>query len=89
MAASQIKKPAGYRLVKTCFLKQAWVRFVAKQENLQGTGRLHSLVHIFVQRSDAQAMFEDYILWYGMQTDGLICVLNAKKPEVLWRLAKL
>ena len=51
------------------------MRFVAKQENLRGTGRLHSFVHIFVPRSDAQAMFEDSILWYGrpfMQTEGLI-----------------
>ena len=83
MAASQTKKPAGYRLVKTCSLffwpstdtrdkrrqshllvKQAWVRFVAKQENLQGTGILHALVHIFAPRSGAQAMSENSILWY-------------------------
>ena len=60
------------------------MRFVAKQENLRGTGRLHSFVHIFVPRSDAQAMFEDSILWYGrpfMQTEGLICVLHAKSRK--------
>ena len=60
------------------------MRFVAKQENLRGTGRLHSFVHIFVPRSDAQAMFEDSIVWYGrpfMQTEGLICVLHAKNPK--------
>ena len=28
--------------------------FVAKQENLRGTGRLHALAHIFVARSDAK-----------------------------------
>ena len=42
-------------------LKQAWVRFVAKQDNLRVTGRLHALVHIFVARSDAQAKLDDSI----------------------------
>ena len=93
------KKPAGFRLVKTCSLffwpstdtrekrrqslllvwdavhqahpliciekkntlKQAWVRFMAKQENLRGTCRLHALVHVFVSRSDAQAKLDDSI----------------------------
>ena len=57
---------------------------MTKQENLRGTGRLHSLVHIFAPRSGAQAMSEDSILWYGrpfMQTDGLICVLHAKNRK--------
>ena len=57
------------------------MRFVAKQENLQGTGILHALVHIFAPRSGAQAMSENSILWYRrpfMDTDGLICVLHAK-----------
>ena len=36
-------------------LKQALVRFVAKQENLRGTDRLHALVCIFVPSSDARA----------------------------------
>ena len=65
-------------------LKQAWVRFLSKQENLRGTGRLHSLFHFFVPRSDTQAMFEDSIKWYGrpfMQTDGLICVLHANNRK--------
>ena len=55
------------------------VRFVAKQENLRGTGRLHALVHIFVARSDAQAALKDSISRYGrtfMQTDWLFCVLH-------------
>ena len=58
--------------------------FVAKQENLRGTGRLHALFHFFVSRSDTQAMFEDSIWWYGrpfMQTDGLICVLHANNRK--------
>ena len=42
-------------------LKQAWVRFVAKHDNLRVTGRLHALVHIFVARSDAQAKLDDSI----------------------------
>ena len=53
--------------------------FVAKQENLRGTGRLHALAHIFVARSDAQAELEDSISRYGrlfMQTDWLFCVLH-------------
>ena len=53
--------------------------FVAKQENLRGTGRLHALVHIFVPRSDAQAELADSISRYGrpfMQTDWLFCVLH-------------
>ena len=65
-------------------LKQAWVRFVAKQDNLRVTGRLHALVHIFAPRSGAQALSEDSILSYGspfMQTDGLICVLHAKNRK--------
>ena len=33
--------------------------FVAKQENLRGTGRLHALVHVFVSRSDAKAELEE------------------------------
>ena len=60
------------------------VLFVAKQENMRGTGRLHTLVHIFAPRSGAQALSEDSILWYGrpfMQTDGLICVLHAKNRK--------
>ena len=55
------------------------VRFVAKQENLRGTGRLHVLVHIFVARFDAQAELKDSISRYGrtfMQTDWLFCVLH-------------
>ena len=55
------------------------VRFVAKQENLRGTGRLHALVHIFVTRFDAQAELKDSISRYGrtfMQTDWLFCVLH-------------
>ena len=55
--------------------------FVAKQENLRDTGRLHAIVHIFPPRSGVQAMSEDSIWWYGrpfMQTDGLICVLHVK-----------
>ena len=65
-------------------LCRIWVRFLAKQENLRGTGRLHPLVHISLPRSDAQAMFEDSIVWYGrpfMQTDGLICVLHANNRK--------
>ena len=53
--------------------------FVAKQENLRGTGRLHALVHIFVARSDAHTELEDSISRYGrsfMQTDWLFCVLH-------------
>ena len=53
--------------------------FVAKQENLRDTGRLHALVHIFVASSDAQAELEDSIPRYGrsfMQTDWLFCVLH-------------
>ena len=60
-------------------LKQACVRFVAKQDNLRGTGRLHALVHIFVAPSGAQAELEDSISRYGrpfMQTDCLVCVLH-------------
>ena len=55
------------------------VRFVAKQENQRGTGRMHALVNIFVARSDAQAELKDSILRYGrtfMQTDWLFCVLH-------------
>ena len=55
------------------------MRFVAKQDNLRGTGRLHALVHIFVALSDAQAELEDSISRYGrpfMQTDCLVCVLH-------------
>ena len=48
-------------------LKQAWVRFLVKQENLRGTGKLYALVHIFVPRSDAQAKLEDSIGCYGKQ----------------------
>ena len=73
-------------------LKHACVRFLVKQENLRDTGRLHALIHIFVPRSDAHAKLSDSISRYGkpfMQTDGLICVLHAKKPEVLWRPDKL
>ena len=58
--------------------------FVTKQENLRGTDKLHALVHIFVPRSDAQAKLADSISWYGwsfMQTNGLICVLPAKKRK--------
>ena len=36
------------------------MRFVAKQGNLLGPGRLHALVHIFVPRSDAQAKLDDF-----------------------------
>ena len=53
--------------------------FVAKQENLRGTGRLHALVHIFVARSNALAELADSISRYGrpfMQTDWLFCVLH-------------
>ena len=53
--------------------------FLAKQENLRGTGRLHALVHIIVARSDAQAELEDSISRYGrsfMQTNWLFCVLH-------------
>ena len=53
--------------------------FVAKQENLRGTGRLHALVHIFVALSDAQAELEDSISRYWrpfMQTDCLVCVMH-------------
>ena len=35
-------------------LKQAWVLFVAKHEDLRCTGRLHALVHIFVALSDVK-----------------------------------
>ena len=52
--------------------------FVAKQENLRGTGRLHALVHIFVALSDALAELEDSISRYGrpfLQTDCLVCFL--------------
>ena len=62
------------------------MRFVAKQENLRGTGRLHALVRIFAPRSGAQAMSEDSILWYGrpfMQMDGLISVLRAKTGSAM------
>ena len=55
------------------------MRFVTKQENLRGTGRLHTLGHIFVARSDAKAELEDSISRYGrpfMQTDWLFCILH-------------
>ena len=39
--------------------------FVAKQENLRGTGRLLALVHIFVALFDALAVLEDSISRYG------------------------
>ena len=58
------------------------MRFLDKQENLRGTGRLHALIHIFVPRSDAKAKLSDSISRYRkpfMQTDGPICVLHAKK----------
>ena len=60
-------------------LKQAWVIFVAKQEAMRYTGRLHALVHIVVALSDAQVELEDSISRYGrpfMQTDWLFCVLH-------------
>ena len=60
-------------------LKQACVRFVAKQDNLRVTGRLHALVHIFLALSDAQAELEVSISMYGrpfMQTDCLVCDLH-------------
>ena len=60
------------------------MRFLTKQENMRGTGRLHALVHIFAPRSGMQAMSDDSILWYGrpfMQTDGLICVLHVKNRK--------
>ena len=41
--------------------KQAWVRFVAKHDNLRVTGRLHALVHFFVARSDVEAKLDDSI----------------------------
>ena len=85
-------KPTPLICIEKKRLKQAFVRFLAKQENLRDTGRLHALIHIFVSRSDAQAKLSDSISRYRkpfMQTDGLICVLHPKKPEVLWRLAKL
>ena len=55
------------------------MRFVAKQENLRGTGGMHALVHIFVPHSDAQAKLDDTISRYGrpfMQTVCLVCVLH-------------
>ena len=58
--------------------------FLAKQENLRDTGRLHALIHIFVPRSDGQAKLSDYISRFKkpfMQTDGLICVLHAKNRK--------
>ena len=60
------------------------MRFLAKQENLRDTGRLHALIHIFVSRSDAQAKLSDSISRYRkpfMQTDGLICVLHPKNRK--------
>ena len=65
-------------------LKQAWVRFLVKQENLRGTGKLYALVHTFVPRSDAQAKLENSISCYGkpfMQTVELICVLHAENRK--------
>ena len=53
--------------------------FAAKQEDLRGTGRLHTLVHIFVALSVARAELEDSISRYGrpfMQTVCLVCVLH-------------
>ena len=48
-----------------CIAKKApeagLVRFMAKQEDLRGTCRLHALVHVFVSRSDAHAKLEDSI----------------------------
>ena len=72
-------KPIPSFALKKKPLKQSWVLFVAKQENLRGTGRLHALVHIFVALSDAQAELEDSISRYGrpfMQTDLLFCILH-------------
>ena len=60
------------------------MRFVAKQENMRYTGRLHALIHIFVTRSDAQDKLSDSISRYRkpfMRTDGLICVLHAKNRK--------
>ena len=60
-------------------LKQAWMLFLTKQEDLRGTGWLHALVHIFVALSDAQAELEDSISRYErpfMQTVCIVCVLH-------------